>query len=69
MTNAEWLIKNEIPFKNINIHFDYIKMIANIYVKGYEKIIYNLEPNDPNDETQEMHLLFLIFLNHGLIMK
>lgn len=53
MTNAEWLIQNKIPFKNINVHFDYIKMIANIYVKGYEKIIYNLEPNDPNDETQE----------------
>ena len=53
MTNAEWLIKNEIPFKNINIHIDSIKMIANVYVKGYEKIIYNLEPNDPNNETQE----------------
>ena len=53
MTNAEWLIQNKIPFKNINIHLDYIKMIANIYVKDYEKIIYNLEPNDPNDETQE----------------
>lgn len=53
MTNAEWLIQNKIPFKNINIHFDYIKMIANVYVKGYEKIIYNLKPNDPNDETQE----------------
>ena len=26
-------------------------MIANVYVKGYEKIIYNLEPNDPNNET------------------
>lgn len=53
MTNAEWLIKNEIPFKNINIHIDIIKMIANVYVEGYEKIIYNLEPDDPNDETQE----------------
>lgn len=51
MTNAEWLIANKIPFKNINIHIDNIKMIANVYVKGYEKIIYNLEPNDPNDET------------------
>ena len=51
MTNAEWLIQNKIPFKNINIHIDYIKMIANVYVKGYEKIIYNLEPNDPNNET------------------
>ena len=51
MTNAEWLIQNKIPFKNINIHIDYIKMIANVYVKDYKKIIYNLEPNDPNDET------------------
>ena len=51
MTNAEWLIKNNIPFKNINIHIDNIKGIVNVYVKGYEKIIYNLEPNDPNDET------------------
>lgn len=51
MTNAEWLIQNKIPFKNINIHIDYIKMIANVYVKGYEKIICNLEPNDSNDET------------------
>ena len=53
MTNAEWLIQNKIPFQNINIHIDNIKMIANVYVKGYEKIIYNLEPNDPNNETQE----------------
>ena len=66
MTNAEWLIQNKIPFKNINVHFDYIKMIANIYVKGYEKIIYNLEPNDPNDET---HFLLLDSLKRGLIMK
>ena len=53
MTNAEWLIQNKIPFKDINIHIDNIKGIVNVYVKGYEKIIYNLEPNDPNDETQE----------------
>ena len=53
MTNAEWLIQNKIPFQNINIHIDYIKGIASIYVKDYEKIIYNLEPNDPNDETRE----------------
>jgi phosphoglucomutase len=51
MTNAEWLIQNKIPFQNINIHIDNIKGIANVYVKGYEKIIYNLESNDPNDET------------------
>lgn len=51
MTNAEWLIQNKIPFQNINIHINNIKGIANVYVKGYEKIIYNLEPNDPNDET------------------
>ena len=53
MTNAEWLIQNKIPFQNINIHIDNIKGIASIYVKDYEKIIYNLEPNDPNDETRE----------------
>ena len=53
MTNAEWLIQNKIPFQNINIHIDNIKGIASIYVKDYEKIIYNLEPNDPNNETQE----------------
>ena len=53
MTNAEWLIQNKIPFQNINIHIDYIKGIANIYIKDYEKIVYNLEPNDPNDEAQE----------------
>ena len=53
MTNAEWLIQNKIPFQNINIHIDYIKGIANIYIKDYEKIVYNLEPNDPNDETRE----------------
>ena len=53
MTNAEWLIQNKIPFKDINIHIDNIKGIASIYIKDYEKIIYNLEPNDPNDETQK----------------
>ena len=53
MTNAEWLIQNKIPFQNINIHIDNIKGIASIYIKDYEKIVYNLEPNDPNDETQE----------------
>ena len=53
MTNAEWLIQNKIPFKNINVYIDNIKKIASVYIDGYEKIIYNLEPNDPNDETQE----------------
>ena len=53
MTNAEWLIQNKIPFKDINIHIDNIKGIASIYIKDYEKIVYNLEPNDPNDETQK----------------
>lgn len=53
MTNAEWLIQNKIPFQNINIHIDYIKGIVNVYINGYEKIVYNLEPNDPNDEAQK----------------
>ena len=53
MTNAEWLIQNKIPFQNINIHIDSIKKIASVYIANYEKIVYNLEPNDPNDETQE----------------
>ena len=61
MTNAEWLIANKIPFKNINIHIDNIKMIANVYVKGYEKIIYNLEPNDSNDETVNIFSVFDFF--------
>lgn len=47
MTNAEWLIQNKIPFQNINIHIGNIKGIASIYIKDYEKIVYNLEPNDP----------------------
>ena len=49
MTNAEWLIQNKIPFKDINIHIDNIKGIASIYIKDYEKIVYN----DLNDETRE----------------
>ena len=53
MTNAEWLIQNNIPFKNVNIHVDSIKKMASVYIGGYEKIVYNLEPNDPNDEIQE----------------
>ena len=51
MTNAEWLIKNEIPFQNINIHIDSIKKIASVYIADYEKIEYNLEPNDPTQNT------------------
>ena len=51
MTNAEWLIKNEIPFKNINIHIDNIRKIVSIYITDYEKIEYNLEPNDPTQNT------------------
>ena len=50
MTNAEWLIQNEIPFKNINIHINNIRKIASIYITDYEKIEYNLEPNDPTQE-------------------
>ena len=50
MTNAEWLIKNEIPFKNINIHIDNIRKIVSIYITDYEKIEYNFEPNDPTQE-------------------
>lgn len=43
MTNAEWLITNKIPFKNINVYIDNIKKIASVYINGYEKIIYNLD--------------------------
>ena len=51
MTNAEWLIKNEIPFKNINIHIGNIRKIVSIYITDYEKIEYNLESNDPTQNT------------------
>ena len=44
MTNAEWLIQNKIPFKDINVYIDSIKGIASIYIKDYEKIVYNFEP-------------------------
>ena len=54
MTNAEWLIQNKIPFQNINIHVDNIKKMASVYIDGYEKIVYNLEPND---ETQEEYFV------------
>lgn len=40
MTNAEWLIQNNIPFKNINIHINNIRKIASIYITDYEKIEY-----------------------------
>ena len=43
MTNAEWLIQNKIPFKNINVYIDNIKKIASVYIDGYEKIVYNLD--------------------------
>ena len=48
MTNAEWLIQNKIPFKNINVYIDSIKKIASVYIDGYEKIVYNLD-----DTSQE----------------
>lgn len=51
MTNAEWLIQNKILFQNINIHIDNIKQIANVYIKDYEKIVYNLEPNNMTQNT------------------
>lgn len=53
MTNAEWLIENKIPFKNINLHVDNIKRIASIYVNDYEKIEYNLILNDASEEEIE----------------
>ena len=43
MTNAEWLIQNKIPFKNINVYIDSIKKIASVYIDSYEKIVYNLD--------------------------
>ena len=30
--------------KNINIYIDNIKGIASIYIKNYEKIVYDFEP-------------------------
>ncbi len=60
MTNAEWLIKNNISFKNINIHIDNIKGTVNIYIKDYEKIVCNIEPNDPNDETDKINTLSVL---------
>lgn len=50
MTNAEWLIKNKIPFQSINLHVDNIKKIVGIYVNGYEKIEYSLVLNDVTQE-------------------
>lgn len=50
MTNAEWLIKNKIPFQSINLHVDNIKKIVGIYVNGYEKIEYSLVLNDATQE-------------------
>lgn len=64
MTNAEWLIKNEIPFKNINVHVDNIKMIASIYIADYEKIEYNLEPNDPTQNAFPVLRFFEIWLDN-----
>ena len=52
MTNAEWLIQNKIPFKDINVYIDSIKKIASVYINGYEKIIYNLD-----DTSQEENLV------------
>lgn len=52
MTNAEWLIENEISFKNVNLHVDNIKRIASIYVNDYEKIDYNLILNDATEEEK-----------------
>lgn len=50
MTNAEWLIKNKIPFQSINLHVDNIKKIVGIYVNGYEKIECSLVLNDATQE-------------------
>lgn len=50
MTNAEWLIKNKIPFQSINLCIDNITNIASIYINGYEKIDYNLISADATQE-------------------
>ena len=50
MTNAEWLIKNEIPFQNINVYIDNIKKVASVYINDYEKIVYNLD-DVPQEEN------------------
>ena len=56
MTNAEWLIQNKIPFKNINVYIDSIKKIASVYIDGYEKIVYNLD-----DTPQEVFPVLRFF--------
>lgn len=53
MTNAEWLIQNKIPFKNINLHVDNIHQTANIYINDYEKIEYDLILDDLTQEEIE----------------
>ena len=57
MTNAEWLIQNKIPFKNINIHINNIRKIVSIYITDYEKIEYN-------DPTQEEN-----FINASSVLR
>lgn len=54
MTNAEWLIQNEIPFKNINLHVDNIRHIVSIYINDYEKINYSLILDDVGQEEVEL---------------
>lgn len=56
MTNAEWLIENKIPFKNVNLHVDNIKRTASIYINDYEKIDYSLILNDTTQEEAELEM-------------
>ena len=62
MTNAEWLIQNKIPFKNINVYIDSIKKIASVYIDGYEKIVYNLD--DAPQEAFPVLRFFEVWLDN-----
>ena len=40
MTNAEWLIQNKIPFKDINVYIDSIKKIDWIWMERISAITF-----------------------------
>ena len=64
MTNAEWLIQNNIPFQNINIHINNFKEMT-IYIRGYENIIYNFD-DVPNIDTFDTLHLFEAWLDNEM---
>lgn len=73
MTNAEWLIKNKIPFQSINIYIDDITNIASIYINDYEKIDYNLISSDATQEeinkekTKVKHPILLVNVTFSVL--